>query len=273
MQNENGNSALKRRLEIVDRVRKDGEARVEDLSAQLQVSSVTIRSDLNYLEQQGYVVRAFGKARYNPALQNAVLNTPEPDQVARGAGEAQLAAAALRWIDDGASVFLSGGGIAHRLLPQLVSKQGLSLTLHELGMVATARQFLSCEIHVTGGMQGNDEPGLLGPAAELGLLSHPLDLCVIAVAGIDTRGRVLARHAGAARLYSVAVRHAGKAIALALNPAFSSTEGYPICKLGDLDAFTVNHDLEPAVFDLLSAHELRVDRKADGLIEFVRASA
>lgn len=272
MQIEGNNNALKRRLEIVDMVRKDGEARVEDLSAQLRVSSVTIRSDLNYLEQQGYVVRAFGKARYNPALQNAALHMPEPDHVGRGAGETQVAQAALRWIDDGASIFLSGSSIAHRLLPQLVARQGLSLTLHELGMVTTARQFLSSEIHVTGGMQGNDEPGLLGPAAELGLLSHPLDLSIIAVAGIDTRGRVLARYPGAARLYSAAVRHAGKAIALAFNPVFSSTEGYPICNLGDLAAFTVNHDLEPAVFDLLSQHEMRVDRKADGLIEFVRAS-
>src|SRR5260221_12883121 len=116
MQSESS-SALKRRLQIVDVVRKDGEARVEDLSAQLGVSTVTIRSDLNYLEQQGYVVRAFGKARYNPALQNGALQTSEPDGAARGAGETQVAAAALRWIDDGASVFLSSGGIAHRLLP------------------------------------------------------------------------------------------------------------------------------------------------------------
>jgi DeoR family transcriptional regulator, aga operon transcriptional repressor len=270
MQSESS-SALKRRLQIVDVVRKDGEARVEDLSAQLGVSTVTIRSDLNYLEQQGYVVRAFGKARYNPALQNGALQTSEPDGAARGVGETQVAAAALRWIDDGASVFLSSGGIAHRLLPQLVSRAGLSLTLHDLAMVTTARQFLQSEIHVTGGVQGNEEPGLVGPAAELGLLSHPLDLCVIAVSGIDTRGRVLARHAGAARLYSAAVRHAGKTIALAYNPAFSSTEGHPICTLGDLHGFTVNHDLEPAVFDLLSEHELRVERKADGLIEFIRA--
>ncbi|WP_394791136.1 DeoR/GlpR family DNA-binding transcription regulator [Rhodoferax sp.] len=270
MHNESS-SALKRRLQIVDLVRKDGEARVEDLSGQLGVSTVTIRSDLNYLEQQGYVVRAFGKARYNPMLLHGAQQSPESDAGTRGAGEAHVAAAALRWIEDGASLFLSSGNIAHRLLPQLVLRQGLSLSLHDLGMVTTARQFLQSEIHVTGGVHSKDEPGLIGPAAELGLLSHPLDMCVIVVCGIDTRGRVLARHPGAARLYSAAVRHANKTIALAYRPAFSATEGYPICNLGDLHGFAVNHDLEPAVFDLLSEHELRVDRKADGLIEFARA--
>jgi DeoR family transcriptional regulator of aga operon len=266
-----GGSALKRRLQIVDRVRKDGEVRVEDLSAQLGVSSVTIRTDLNYLENQGYVIRAFGKARYNPTLNSPPSPMLEEDSSSRGAGEAQVAAAAPRWIADGMSVFLSSGSIAHRILPQLVQRQGLSLMVHDLAMVATARQFLSCEVHVTGGLQGPDEPGLIGPAAELGLLSRPLDLCVIAVAGIDTRGRILARHAGAARLYSAAVRHAKKTLALAYNPVYSSTEGAPICNLGDLHSFVVNHDLEPAVTDLLSEHEFKVERKSDGLIELVHA--
>ena len=270
MQSE-GSSALKRRLAIVDVVRKEGEARVEDLSASLGVSSVTIRSDLNYLENQGYVVRAFGKAKYNPALQSGNHVAHEPDATARGPGEAQVAAAAMRWIEDGMSLFVSSGGIALRMLPLLVVRQGIALTVHDLSMAAVAKSFLQCELHVTGGLHSADEPGLLGPAAELGLLSRPLDLSVIVISGVDTRGRVVSRHPGAARLYSAAVRHSAKAIAVAYSPDFSAIEGHPICSLGDLAGLTVNHDLEPAVFDLLSEHQLRVSRKAEGIIEFVRA--
>jgi DeoR family transcriptional regulator of aga operon len=266
-----GSSSLKRRLAIVDLVRKDGEARVEDLSAMLGVSTVTIRSDLNYLENQGYVVRAFGKARYNPTLQGGNVAPNEPDAATRATGETRVAAAAMRWIEDGMSLFVSSGGIAMRLLPQLVARQGVALTVHDLAMVDIARQFLQCEIHVTGGLHNPEEPGLLGPAAELGLLSRPIDLCVIVVTGVDTRGRVVTRSPGAARLYSAAVRHSAKAIALAHSPAFSAIEGHPICSLGDLTGLTLNHDLEPAVFDLLSEHQLRVERKGEGVIEFVRA--
>ncbi len=266
-------SALKRRLAIVDLVRKDGEARVEDLSAQLGVSSVTIRSDLNYLESQGYVVRAFGKAKYNPALRTANHVAHEIDDTARLGGEAQVAAAAMRWVEDGMSVFLSGGGIALRMLPLMVVRQGIALTVHDMSMASVAKSFVQSELHVTGGMCGTEEHGLIGPAAELGLLSRPIDLSVIVISGIDTRGRVVTRHPGAARLYSAAVRHAAKAVAVAYSPEFSALEGHPVASLGDLAGLTMNHDLEPAVFDLLSEHELRVDRKADGIIEFVRAVA
>lgn len=266
-----GSSTLKRRLAIVDLVRKDGEARVEDLSARLGVSSVTIRSDLNYLEGQGYVVRAFGKAKYNPTLQNGAHLLHEPEAATRGIGEASVAGAAMRWVEDGMSVFFSSGGIALRMVPQLVLRQGIALTVHDLSMATAARSFLQCELHVTGGLCSADEPGLVGPAAELGLLSRPVDLSVIVISGVDTRGRVVCRHPGAARLYSAAVRHSAKAIAVALSPDFSALEGHSVCNLGDLAGLTVNHDLEPAVFDLLSEHQLRVSRKADGIIEFVRA--
>ena len=76
---------------------------------------------------------------------------------------------------------------------------------------------------------------------------------------------------GAARLHSAAVRNSRKAAAVAHSPEFSAIEGHPVCSLGDLAGLTLNHDLEPAVFDMLSEHQLRVHRKADGIIEFVRA--
>ncbi|MCV5533045.1 DeoR family transcriptional regulator, partial [Escherichia coli] len=48
---------LKRRLKIAEIVAAQGEIKVDDLSAQLGVSGVTIRGDLSYLEQQGYLKR------------------------------------------------------------------------------------------------------------------------------------------------------------------------------------------------------------------------
>src|SRR6218665_947007 len=268
---DHGSSPLKRRLQIVDLARKSDAVKVEALSALFGVSTVTIRNDLNYLEQQGYVGRTFGRARYNPALLNAV---PQP-QESRATPAAPLlslvAGAALHWIADGMALFLGGGALVHRLLPQLVGKPGLALPLHDLSMVAPARQVLSCEIHVAGGAHSDEEPGLIGPAAELGLRSHPVDLCVIEVSGIDARGRILSQFAGAARLYAAAVGHCSKAISLARGLDAGAGFGHPVCGVGELDAFVVHHDIEAGVFDLLAEHQLRVDRKAGGVLEFRKA--
>ena len=92
---EQGNSSLKRRLQIVELARKTDEVRVEALSVLFGVSTVTIRNDLHYLEQQGYVVRAFGKARYNPALLKTAAELPGAHAAAQGPAQAQVAQGAL----------------------------------------------------------------------------------------------------------------------------------------------------------------------------------
>ncbi len=265
-----GSSSLKRRLQIVDLVRKEGEVRVEALCEVLGVSTVTIRSDLTYLEQQGYVVRTFGKARYNPALLNASSLPQEVDNPNRALNEAKVARFALHWIDDGLSMFFGSGKVVHKIIPQLIARTGLTLTLHDLSMVTSARQFLNCEIHVTGGVVRDDEPGLVGPGAEMGLKSHPIDLCVIEALAIDAQGRILCRQAGAARIYAAAVSHAKKTIALASSHDLTATKGFQICTLRDVDGFVVDHDIGSAVFDVMATHELSLDRKSDGLIEFKR---
>lgn len=59
-------SLLKRRLDIAEIVRKNGEIKVDDLAEMLAVSGVTIRNDLNYLEQQGYLKRSLAGDLYRP---------------------------------------------------------------------------------------------------------------------------------------------------------------------------------------------------------------
>lgn len=46
-------AAIERRMEIFNMVTQQGKARVEDLAERFNVSSVTIRSDLSFLEKTG----------------------------------------------------------------------------------------------------------------------------------------------------------------------------------------------------------------------------
>ncbi|MFO5836879.1 DeoR family transcriptional regulator, partial [Klebsiella pneumoniae] len=48
-------SLLKRRLDIAEIVRKNGEIKVDDLAEMLAVSGVTVRNDLTYLLQHGFI--------------------------------------------------------------------------------------------------------------------------------------------------------------------------------------------------------------------------
>ena len=51
-----------RRVKILDLIREDGHAKVQDLSRIFGVTDVTIRQDLEILEKMGYVQREHGGA-------------------------------------------------------------------------------------------------------------------------------------------------------------------------------------------------------------------
>ena len=55
---------------ILDNLMKSGSAQVTELSASLQVSSVTIRKDLTELEKEGKLYRSHGKA--NPTYRKRI---------------------------------------------------------------------------------------------------------------------------------------------------------------------------------------------------------
>ena len=51
-----------RRVKILDLIREDGHAKVQELSRIFNVTDVTIRQDLEALEKLGYIQREHGEA-------------------------------------------------------------------------------------------------------------------------------------------------------------------------------------------------------------------
>lgn len=58
-------NTAKRRENIIDLLCEHGSVRVEQLSKQFAVSTVTIRNDLRFLERKGCALRAYGGAMLN----------------------------------------------------------------------------------------------------------------------------------------------------------------------------------------------------------------
>ena len=145
-------SLLKRRLDIAEIVRKNGEIKVDDLAEMLAVSGVTIRNDLNYLEQQGYLKRSFGGAIYTAQAGAPVAMTREAPAVRDKALETEMARQVAAQIEDGETLFLGQGSILRKVIPFLANREEHCLLLNDLGHVALAQEFLNGETVLLGGV-------------------------------------------------------------------------------------------------------------------------
>ncbi|MFS0726744.1 DeoR/GlpR family DNA-binding transcription regulator [Paenibacillus sp. 1P07SE] len=149
-----------RQQQIVDRLQTDGEIRLHDLKSAFSVTEMTIRRDLEKLEQAGLLRRTFGGAILadrDVALKDRVsVMTEEKISIGR-------MAAAL--IQSGDYVFIDGGSTTYELARAL--KPGLDITVVTNALnVAGVLQDKGIPAIVSGGMILEATSTLIGPFAE-----------------------------------------------------------------------------------------------------------
>ena len=264
-------NSLHRRLRIVELVRKRGEVSVDELAQAFDVSSVTIRSDLNYLEQQRYLIRAFGKARHVAQRPGESTLATLPPSATRQAADMAIARFAADFVDNRASVFIGAGVITHKLLPLLADRANLALTLNDIAMAPTAQRFMRCELRLTGGALDDDSTVLLGPDAERSFAGRSLDLTVIEANGIDRDGNLLCADPRLAGVFKAASTVSKRVIVLAYQPNLQG-DGAAFCHVRQLGGLVLDDALDPPTFDRILTAGMQVHRREEGILEFRCAS-
>ncbi len=127
----------------------------------LSVSGVTIRNDLNYLEQQGYLKRSFGGAIYTAQpVRAAVSHEVVQSQALEHSVELELAKQVARLVCDDDTVFLGAGEVLRKALPfrAIIGICALSSTI--LAMLHRPRDYIDGEIVLLGGVLGHSGQAL-----------------------------------------------------------------------------------------------------------------
>jgi DeoR/GlpR family transcriptional regulator of sugar metabolism len=123
-----GNDTLSsevRRALIIEELRRQDEVTVSGLSERLGVSDVTIRKDLQQLEDQGYLTRVRGGAVFSGRGQ-LELRFAARQQLCLEE-KRRLASRAAQWVTPGATVFLDGSTTVYQMTRLLRHVQGLTV--------------------------------------------------------------------------------------------------------------------------------------------------
>lgn len=224
-------SLLKRRLDIAEIVRKKGEVKVDDLSEMLAVSGVTIRNDLNYLEQQGYLKRSFGGAIYTAQPGTPVTMAREAAVSMDKSLEKEMARHVAMQIDDSKTLFLDQGSILRKVIPHLADLKDIRLLLNDLAHVSLAQEFLNGEVVLIGGVLGSSGRIVEGDLT-LSALAHYRPSCIfVAIDHIADDGTLSVRREASAGLLSEAVAQSRRVIAVVASRPVYDEQRYVIGKL------------------------------------------
>jgi DeoR/GlpR family transcriptional regulator of sugar metabolism len=157
--------AAQRRRLLLQRLEASGWVSTRDLAEALDVSQVTVRRDLEALQQDGRLQRLRGGARL-VGQPPPVVEDPVGPVVPTGLAER---AAAL--VDDGDAVLLGAGRLVAELAALLVVRRGLTVVTNSvLAAEALARAPQGIDVVLTGGSVDGESMALVGGAAEQSLV-------------------------------------------------------------------------------------------------------
>lgn len=156
--------AVERRNKIEQIINKERSVLVVELAKQFEVTTETIRGDLEKLEKQGVLVRTYGGAMIAESSEPELAIT-ERDTV-NYEGKQRIGKRAAEMIKDGETIFLDASTSAWHLARYIKGKRGITVITNADKIVS---ELSSCDhIHVicTGGLLRARNMSFVGRMAE-----------------------------------------------------------------------------------------------------------
>jgi DeoR family transcriptional regulator, aga operon transcriptional repressor len=172
-----------RRRHILARIQSHGRVIVHELARALDISEITIRKDLDYLQSKGLVQRTHGGAL--PVRNGALFDPSLQEKESQHSQEKQrIAAAAAKMVQEGQCVMLDSGTTTTAIAHALRRFTRLTVITNAINIAAdlTGTEF---EVIVVGGALRKNSWSLVGPLAEDVLEEMHADILFLGVDGFD----------------------------------------------------------------------------------------
>jgi DeoR family glycerol-3-phosphate regulon repressor len=177
-----------RQAHIAEMVRQADFILVEDLARHFQVTTQTIRRDLNLLCARGLARRVHGGVQRINASGNVgyawrqVLNNEAKQMIAREVA---------RHVADGVSLAFSIGTTPEIVSSALLKHQHLKIFTNNLNIAFLACSNPTFEVTVAGGRLRNEDRDVMGNGMETLFSAYKVDIGIYGVAGVDEDGTLL----------------------------------------------------------------------------------
>ncbi len=223
---------------ILTLLQQNGKVVVEELSEQLGVSLVTVRRDLDVLEQKGLLRRTHGGAVsmeplfYEPFRKDRSFVA----QVERAADEKRrIGRAAAALITPSETIALTPGTTTTEVIRGLPMNYGITVVTNTVNVAMELSKRRDVYVFVTGGHLHGEWFSLVGSAAIRALENMLINTMFIGADGIDANWGTSCFSADEAELNSTMLKLARRRIAVVDSGKFGVVANWRICQSSELN--------------------------------------
>jgi DeoR/GlpR family transcriptional regulator of sugar metabolism len=225
-----------RQQEIVRLITENGSVLVEELAKELNVSTMTIRRDLEHLDEKGVVERCHGGA----VAKNEV--TYEQKQSSNQKEKMALAKIAAALVKEGDTVYLDAGTTTYEVAKLLANIEDLMVVTNDLEIARLLRN-TQVELMLCGGYVQKSTGSMLGYYATAMMENFRFDIGFFGAASIDDEFCVLTPTVDKAFLKQQLARQCQEAYLVVDDSKFHKEGTTKVYHLSALTGVITNHQL------------------------------
>lgn len=218
-----------RQAQILDLVRRRGFVVIEELARRFDVTTQTIRRDVNELCERALLRRYHGGAGLPSSVENLAYDTR---QILCHREKRQIARLLATQVPNHASLFINIGTTTEEVARALLDHSGLRVITNNLNVAAILSGQADFEVIVTGGLVRSRDRGITGPAAVDTIRQFRTDFGIIGISGIDHGGALLDFDYAEVRVAQAILENAGTAFLAADHTKFGRSA---MVRLGSVD--------------------------------------
>lgn len=233
-----GSDRQKRRFqEILQALQQNGSISVEELSSSLGVTVVTVRRDLNTLEEQGLLNRTHGGAVVgHPMFYESFKNDRSfMAQVEHFAEEKRrIGRAAAQLIQPGETIAVTPGTTTAEIIRALPFNADLTVVTNTVNIAMELSKRKDVDVFVTGGHLRGDWFSLVGPSAIQSFENMIIHTLFVGADGLDAEWGASCHNAEEAELNHVLVSRSRRHVAVADHSKLRVVAKWRICDISSI---------------------------------------
>lgn len=248
-------NVAERRSQALNALRAKGQVSVIELSEVLEVSEVTIRKDLEYLEKNNLLVRTHGGAMQNGYL---VYDQPIEEKGKLYADEKSfIGKTAASLMEDGDSIILDAGTTMVQVARQ-INRRNLTILTNGINVAMELYRLPDVELIMLGGMVRSTSACVIGPYAEQMVQDHSCRKYFLGVDGFDLERGLSTTNTLEAHLNRVMINAAQENIVVTDSSKFGRRGLSRICSIDQVDIVVTDSGIKDNMRLHLEERDIRV---------------
>lgn len=225
-----------RQLEILDLLSEKGNVSVEELASIFNVSRMTIRRDLEKLQESNLLQRTHGGALINKVLLHEMAYHEKREEHALA--KQHIATEAVKYVKNASIIYLDAGTTTYEVALKL-PREGLTVITNDI-RIAAHLMLSNNTVIFLGGMILKDTGSTTDQHSQMMLSEFNIDLAILATSSIDNKLFLCTPDHDRQIMKQIALKQSEKSILVTDSSKFFSKSLYKIAPVTDFEAIITN---------------------------------